>query len=460
MTAIATRGLKLFAVVFAHAVLLAACGSGGTQGGDMDASGKPDASGGSDADTDSDADSDTDGDADADSDADTTPDAGPDGGSDADAADGSDTSDTDTGDEVNLPPDGTLLARPYLMWATDSAVSVRFETAAPSVGTVRYGADAALTDKLSEDAPVMVHELRVEGLAPDTWHSYQVSFDGWVLPVESFVTAPTPGTEGAVDFVVFSDNQGGSSVFGQIVGLMDDEAPSFAVSAGDVVEEGTRANYRNQLFSRLEGFAGHVPFLVAGGNHERYLNPGASLFDEYLSQPGDEHCFPWQWGALFFVFIDSDLPIGDGTPQHDCIAQAFGSDEAAAADFRIAVFHKPPRIEWWVGGAVAFTQDMEAPWIRGQLEPLLESLGVDLVFNGHNHLYAYTPQTPGGITFVTAGGAGGALDTELALWRVGTWPEIETTLHQHHFLSVHATPGALDVTAIGLDGTVIHQFSL
>ena len=101
-----------------------------------------------------------------------------------------------------------------------------------------------------------------------------------------------------------------------------------------------------------------------------------------------------------------------------------------------------------------------SPWIREELEPLLESHNVDIVFSGHNHLYAHTPETSGGITWVTTGGGGGAIDTDMFLWDVGNWPEIETTVHEHHFISVQVDGTLMTVQAIGLFGDVIHEFTI
>ena len=156
----------------------------------------------------------------------------------------------------------------------------------------------------------------------------------------------------------------------------------------------------------------------------------------------------------------SEDPIDIGTPQGDCIVAGLSSVDATTATFRAAAFHKPPRVEWWFGGAIAFTNEMEAPWIRTTLEPMLEDLDVDIVFNGHNHLYAHTPETAGGITWVTTGGGGGSLDTSSSWWRVGTWPEITTTVHEHHFLDVEVDGATMTVTAIGTDGSKLHSFTV
>ena len=353
-----------------------------------------------------------------------------------------------------------LSAPPYLMWSDQGGVSVRWETTEPRIGRVEYGPTEELGMTVTEESPRQVHELRLTGLEPGTLNHYRISWGGSPLPTQTFHTAPDLEDDRPFTFVVWGDNQNGPENFREIVPLMDAEGPQFAVSTGDCVQNGTRGEYREQLFEPLGSMADHVPFLIGAGNHERYSDGGATLFDEYMSQPGDEHCFGWRWGPIYFMFIDTELAIDPDSPQGQCIGAALSSEEATSASFRAAVFHKPPRIEWWFGGRLAFIEEMEAPWVREELEPYLESLDVDVVFNGHNHLYAYTPETDGGITWVTTGGAGGFIDTDNFLWRVGDWPEIAVTRHEHHFLSVRVEGDAMTVTAINIDGQQIDQFTV
>ena len=369
--------------------------------------------------------------------------------------------DTTGPEELPGADTGILSGPPYLMWVTQTEVSVRWETSSDVVGRVDYGGDDSLPWTVEEASPRRTHELRLTGLEPGELQSYRVVYGGGALPVRHFRTAPADDDPRPLQFIVWGDNQNGPDVFATLVSWMGDFDPDFALSVGDTVQNGTRAEYRSQLFGPLAGFADEVPFLVAAGNHERYQDSSASLFEEYFSQPGDEHCFGWRYGGLFVLFLDTDLDLdGATTGQRACVEAALSSEAAVTARIRAAAFHKPPRVEWWVGGLLAFTNAMKAPWVRADLEPLLESYGVDIVFNGHNHLYAYTPETPGGITWVTTGGGGGSIDTDFFLWRVGTWPEIATTVHEHHFLRATLDGDTLSVEAVAVDGAVLHSFTV
>lgn len=367
----------------------------------------------------------------------------------------------DAHDSAELSPadEDALHAWPYLMWVTRTAVSVRWETKTPVVGRVDFGASEALGRTIEEASARTTHELRLTGLEPDTEYHYRVVYDDGALPTRRFRTAPPDDSDAPFRFIVWGDNQDGPATFDDLVSIMYELEPRFAVSVGDCVQNGTRGEYRSQLFSPMAGFADEVPFLVAAGNHERYSDPDANLFSEYFSQPGDEHCFGWRYGGLFVLFIDTDLPLDGENGQRECIETALSSEAARTARIQAAAFHKPPRVEWWFGGLLAFPDSMEAPWVREELEPLLESYGVDVVFNGHNHLYAHTPETPGGITWITTGGGGGRIDNRglFDVWRVGTWPQIETTLHVHHFIVATMEGDELLLEAIDLDGEIIHR---
>ena len=379
-------------------------------------------------------------------------------------ADVLDAVDADAGPIVEPPmPTGPvvgLVGPPYLMWVTEDAVSVRWETTGSFVGRVEYGPTRALGMVATETASRTSHEIRLTGLRPGEVTYYRVLWSDTGVPTREFRTAPPRDQIEPFRFVVWGDNQNGPSVFREVVDGMREADPAFAIVAGDCVQNGTRGEYRSQLFQPLAGFADQVPFLVGAGNHERYSDSSASLFNEYLSQPGDEHCFGWRWGMMYIVFVDTELGLRPGESQYVCIQNALSSVEAQTATYQAAIFHKPPRINFWFGGSFAFPESMEEPDVREFIEPLLESYNVDIVFNGHNHLYAHSPETSGGIVWVTTGGGGGTLDTSNFLWRVNRYTEIQTTVHEHHFLTVDVDNDVMIVRAINRAGAEIHSFEV
>lgn len=350
-------------------------------------------------------------------------------------------------DEPPPPPPAEGRVPPYLMWVTTDAVTVLWETANEVRGVVEVEGVALF----EEARRATVHEVRVTDLEPDTEYTYAAGDGERRFPSATFRTAP----EGAApfDFVVWGDNQNGPDTFRRLVARMVAEAPAWAASTGDCVQWGLADLYRGELLRPIAPLAATTPFLVAAGNHERLIDFAGNLFDRYMAQPGDEHCFGYAYGDAYFVFVDTELSVRAGSAQYACIDEALGSDAARGASLRSVLFHKPPRVEYWAGFCIDGERD-----VREHLEPLFARHGVDVVFNGHNHLYAYTPPGDDGITWVTTGGGGGAIDDEDDFCQ--RWDEIVETHFVHHFLSVRVEDGTMTVRAIDVDGLELHRFEV
>ncbi|NCG19784.1 MAG: hypothetical protein GWP91_12315, partial [Rhodobacterales bacterium] len=357
--------------------------------------------------------------------------------------------------EPSLPP---LSRGPWLNWVTADAISVLWETPTGATGSVEYGPDGIFDTVADESSGGGTHhEVRLTDLAADTVYAYRVTSGDQAGEIYSFRTAPNQPVP--FRFTVWGDNQNGPDVFAEVADRMEALSPDFAVAVGDVVESGRESNYQDELLEPITGLATEVPFLVAAGNHERYFDASGGLFDLHLAQPGDEHCFSWSYGAAFFLFIDTEESVVSGD-QLTCINDALASAEFAASDVQFALFHYPPRINYWAfffyGGDLSYDGDND---VRDTLEPLFEAAGVDLVFNGHNHLYSYTPAGAySSVAWVTTGGGGGDIDT--SGWGTGDWDGMETTLHAHHFLHVSVDGSQIDVEALGVDGALLHTFTV
>ena len=351
-----------------------------------------------------------------------------------------------------------LPSPPYLMWVTQDAVTVRWETSAASVGRVYWGEDARVCETTDEPGAVTDHEIRLTGLTPSTDYYYSIEVGGKPIPVQTFSTAPADDDDSPFTFVVWGDNQNRPANFSQHIPRMIAEEPAFALSVGDNVQNGTRREYREQLFQPLSPLANHVAFLTAAGNHEHYGSPGISLFEEYLSQPGDEQCFGWRYGEVFFFFINTEQDLGDGTDADTCVDRELGSTAATSATYRIALFHHPPRVDYWAGGWISYVW-VRVPEALNWLEPRLVAHNVDVVFNGHNHLYLHA-LTDDGLTYFTTGGGGGDIDEASSWSRVGEWDEIIKQIHEHHFMSVTVDHGTMTLTAINISGEVIDTVTL
>jgi hypothetical protein len=101
--------------------------------------------------------------------------------------------------------------------------------------------------------------------------------------------------------------------------------------------------------------------------------------------------------------------------------------------------------------------------IQEHLVPLYEQYGVDVVFNGHIHVYERTwPLRAGqvdedhGVVYVTTGGGGGHLE-DFAPTR--TWFTAQK-YRGHHFCIVTASGKTFELRAFDQDGKIIDFFTL
>ena len=129
---------------------------------------------------------------------------------------------------------------------------------------------------------------------------------------------------------------------------------------------------------------------ISGNNNSKYVEAGANLGDE-LEQG---------WGTFIFE------PIAAGSPQYEWMREELSSHEFQSAKYKIVMFHHPVhnlggnvvppftdpvRIEQMDQNGQVIDVRYEYPktdnYLIRDLEPLFEQAGVDLVFNGHDHVW-------------------------------------------------------------------------
>lgn len=349
-----------------------------------------------------------------------------------------------------------LRAGPYLQNVQPDRVTVMWETAAILDARVRYEADGVQAAVVEAPA-ARLHHLVLAPLAPGTRYTYEIQSGNAVLGSGSFKTAPDGGP---YRFAVWGDSQTQPEEFAKVVARMADSAPDFAVTVGDLVNNGSNVEqWHSRHFAPLSSFAAQVPLFAAIGNHDYECGlpgcPGAAMFAAYFANPGNGFYYSFDYGNGHFVVLDpfdeapGTVAFDPAGAQAAWLTQDLGSERAKAAAFRFVFVHQPPFSEYWDGAGY----DGEAA-LRDNLVPLLERFGVDLVFSGHTHDYQRGARA--GVHYVITGGGGSALDTV----RNRDWDEIDVGLAVHHFVSVEVDGGVLDVQATDTGGRVVDAFSV
>ncbi|MEU3830292.1 phosphoesterase [Streptomyces sp. SID486] len=291
----------------------------------------------------------------------------------------------------------------------------------------------------------------VAGLTPGTTYYYGVGHDGWdpTAPahratVTSFRTAPARPERFV--FTAFGDQGVGRAAHGNDDVLLR-RKPAFHLHAGDICYANANGTGRTtdhydpavwDLFLKQnEPVSRSVPWMVTTGNHdmEAWYSPdgyGGQLARFSLPETGfDPHGTPgayaFTYGNAAFVALDAndvsyEIPANLG---HTGGRQTAWLDRTlrrlratAGIDFLVVFFHHC---------AYSTSRHASDGGVRRDWLPLFAKHQVDLVINGHNHVYERTDAIKGGrvgravpvggatdptrdgTVYVTAGGGGANL---------------------------------------------------
>ncbi|MHC5001534.1 MAG: LamG-like jellyroll fold domain-containing protein [Planctomycetota bacterium] len=364
-----------------------------------------------------------------------------------------------------LPPalDTRLVLRvaPYLQAVAPDGVTVMWETSRPAASIVQHGTTVPPEHVERVEGPATIHEVRLTGLEPGTPYFYRaVSEDELGQRIESatltFQTAVAP--DAPFGFVVIGDTQASPEVVAAIAGHAWALRPNFAVIAGDLVSTGSdRTHWTGHFFPNMGPLIGRVAFFPVLGNHEQ----DADWYYRYMSLPEPEYRYEFAYGNAHFFMVDANKPLGPESEQH---AWLDGALAASQARWKFVVHHQPAYTsdendygDTWTGSSTHGDTNVRS------LVPLYEKHGVDIVFNGHIHVYERTwpirdgrVVESGGVIYVTTGGGGGGLE-QFAPTR--PWFS-NTIMRGHHFCSVSINGGSLQFKAFDVDGHLFDTFEL
>ncbi|WP_406254492.1 purple acid phosphatase family protein [Streptomyces chartreusis] len=288
----------------------------------------------------------------------------------------------------------------------------------------------------------------LDSLRPGTTYYYGVGHDGFdpAAPrnratISSFRTAPaSPET---FTFTAFGD-QGVSEAAATNDKLLLGQNPAFHLHAGDICYANVKGlgeesdaydpGFWDGYLKQTEAVARTVPWMVTTGNHdmEAWYSPDGyggqlarwSLPDSGFDARKAPGVYSFTYGNVAFVALDAndvsyEIPANQGHTggrQTKWLDERLGELRAAkGVDFIVVFFHHC---------AYSTSSHASDGGVRAEWVPLFARHQVDLVINGHNHVYertdaikngevgrqvpigAQTDPTRDGIVYVTAGGGG------------------------------------------------------
>ncbi|KAI3654571.1 hypothetical protein MP228_000625 [Amoeboaphelidium protococcarum] len=281
-----------------------------------------------------------------------------------------------------------------------------------------------------------------------------------------------------------SDNQYKATVFNKLLDSLTLLEYDYIVHVGDAVQSfNSLAEWEVDFVWPMTrgrngnsgGLLSTTPLIYIPGNHDDYEEDGrdASTTNSgsQVTQSGGDNA-PFHYfvttrdrfkslriGHLHFTLIDSNH---DSARQQDFVQSLVKQNEYKESQFRIALIHIPPYLEFWEHDA--WFEKKESMWgqfVRDKYMPLMKENGLDIVISGHQHNYERTSKRVNGTYYFIIGGAGGELEnTEKDGGRVNNFNMYDFKFFGHFYCMMDVYNGSILWRAIDSESRVVDSLTL
>jgi len=291
----------------------------------------------------------------------------------------------------------------YLQVVTPNSIIMRWGTATAESDTVFYGLSAdSLDQKQTEKTAVVNHRLQLDNLKPETRYYYRIQHAGkWLAQAEWFVTAPAADRPRATRFWLWGDpgkdrektstHQAGLKWLQAHRGDRVSYADLILTTGDNAYPSATNDDYTREFFIPYQDVLKNIPLWTVLGNHDARRWTFYKLFERPTEGEAgglashSEHYFSFNYGYAHFIMLDNHhYDLSANTPMTEWLRQDV---QQTKAKWVIVMFHHPP----YTGGTYDSDNEKQSRGrmkkTRENLLPVFEQLGVDLVINGHSHVY-------------------------------------------------------------------------
>ena len=243
------------------------------------------------------------------------------------------------------------------------------------------------------DVPLALnrHTLKLTGLEVGKKYSYRVGDaekNWWSEPG----VIETADNSNEVTFIHVTDSQSQNAVqyerFHTVIGKAQDMYPDmdFVVSTGDQVDNGENVNQWRWLLDISSDVLMDTSFMPATGNHEK---KGAAL-DHYFTLPGVPEqntesgvYYAYDYNNVHVMVLNTN-DLEDDALSEKQIEWLKESAKSSDAQWKIVALHKAT----YSNGSHFDDDDVKA--MRKQFKKLMPELGIDVILQGHDHVYLRT----------------------------------------------------------------------
>ncbi|MHA8067189.1 metallophosphoesterase [Aquirufa sp. ROCK2-A2] len=305
-----------------------------------------------------------------------------------------------------------IVRGPFLQMAGSHQMTVKFRTNTTSIAKVYIQNQLGNSKLFVANKSTTDHTFVLDSLQPNTKYYYQIGFSENMSIKDStyfFTTAPVSNSTDKIRFGVIADMYPGATqvkVFESFKKWKSNQDFQFLLTLGDNVYSGaTDADYQKNFFNVYANgnVLKQVPLFTALGNHD-YDGVGNRIQDSpiipYFSNfnlpsqaelggvpSGSEAYYSFDYGNIHLISLDTEGFGKDGKrlidDNSDQLNWLLADLAKSKSTWKIVYFHHPPFTKGTYDSDVVPILTL----IRQKLVPIFEKFKVDLVLNGHSHVY-------------------------------------------------------------------------
>lgn len=344
---------------------------------------------------------------------------------------------------------------PFLLQPDTDRMTVVIDHEKPVTASLTYSRADGKGKKLIEHEKPMRHHLFVlEGLEPDSEYRYEIKTGRkHASGRRAFRTLPERPDE--YRLIALGDVRSQPHIWHRVSQRIfeNEKKALFIIGSGDYPADGRQyKQWIGQFFAPGRDLLGSMPIWPSIGNHERTrgnedLREEESHYFSLFELPGNERWYRVDYRFLTLLVIDSNSQMTSDSEQYAWLLEQLRSERGR---FTVAAFHHDPVTSGPHGRLNPDGTPRERPIDQAQrfLMPLFEMYGVDLVLNGHDHIYERSFKD--GVYYVVTGGGGAPL------YKINS---VENEYQQiaasvYHYTTLDVDREAIRLTAIDIDGEI------
>ncbi|WP_138752557.1 S-layer homology domain-containing protein [Paenibacillus sinopodophylli] len=258
------------------------------------------------------------------------------------------------------------------------------------------GSTSVATNSIAEH----VHKAEASALKANTEYFFRVGDKDLNIWSETGVFETAPAQHVPFTFIDLSDTQAKEEyeaiLSGQTLAKAMATIPDakFVVHNGDVVENGNAEEEWNWLLGHSQNSLMHTTIVPAAGNHEP---SGSSFYEHFNLQQAKNSAtvsgayYSYDYSNAHFIVLNTNENSTDyanmSVEQVEWLKQDVAKARAAGTEWIILNMHKGP---YTTASHATDSDIMGATGLRTKIAPLIAELKIDLVLQGHDHIYART----------------------------------------------------------------------